>query len=344
MQVAETAKPDLSHEPVKRQFYLKACDICVKLGEVKLTFRFIADWLICFSIVVVGTLPSISSAVERRCDPAIFAPFASTSPKNQIDRFSSRTPSETDVARAVLHVRDRAQKMTTETFVSSDFAVTFIGETHRDLDIGRMLVRKLPALKRAGLTHVGLEMFNSNRQASIDGFLAGTVSRADVMKILESEWGFSSEKYIEILEAVKENGLRVIALDRRAVGSDRYIPSAAERNVHMASTIAGVIQAQPDAKVLALVGRNHVERADSARSGVLLSTSLSDYGTRSRTYIADSLADRRSTMQQAVMRSGIDRSGLLVPVSRAERNVDGYIYPTPDRPTPDRPTPDRPTP
>jgi hypothetical protein len=133
-----------------------------------------------------------------------------------------------------------------------DVPVMFAGETHPSGEHQEEFLRSLVALKEQGLTHVFMEALERKDQKLIDDYMAGKVSREEVLKRIAAGWGWNPENYMKIIDEAKRLGLKVAAL--RVENGEQ---SLADTNKDWANFIADFLKANPDARALVQVGAAH---------------------------------------------------------------------------------------
>ena len=106
---------------------------------------------------------------------------------------------------------------------------------------------------------VGLEMFRSKDQASIDQWLGGSLSDQELLDTVKYErtWGFPWANFRPILEHCRINGIKIIALNTSNGGKD----SLKKRDAHAAKLLSNVLTAEPTARALCLIGEFHLADA-----------------------------------------------------------------------------------
>ncbi len=106
---------------------------------------------------------------------------------------------------------------------------------------------------------VGLEMFRSKDQNSIDQWLGGTLSDQELLDTVKYErtWGFPWANFRPILEHCRINGIKIIALNTSNGGKD----SLKKRDAHAAKLLSNALSAEPTARALCLIGEFHLADA-----------------------------------------------------------------------------------
>ncbi len=139
--------------------------------------------------------------------------------------------------------------------------VLFLGERHTLKSDKDELIRSLAVLKRLGLTHVAMEMFQQEHQNAVDSYFEGRLGRDKIFAIFMDFWNKRPgipEKYMELVDAIKAQRLRLLAIDIYT-SAPEY--SSGEffrrRNRNWASLIGGTIREIPDARILVYNGQSH---------------------------------------------------------------------------------------
>ncbi len=130
-----------------------------------------------------------------------------------------------------------------------------IGEAHiRPINAIRdQLTVTMQKLKDNGVTHLALEIQKED-QAWLD-----QPGQVDGAKILNKYSG-ANEDFIEILNAAKNAGIKLVAVDTSSAETD-LIKRTQERNDFMTNEIAGIVESDKTAHVLFYVGAHHLENS-----------------------------------------------------------------------------------
>ena len=96
--------------------------------------------------------------------------------------------------------------------------VVYLGETHTSESDHTAQLDIIQSLDEQNDIAIGLEMFQRPFQAALDGYLAGTLTEAELIEQSEYEtrWGYDWEFYAPILRYAKENQIPLIALNTPA--------------------------------------------------------------------------------------------------------------------------------
>lgn len=171
-------------------------------------------------------------------------------------------------------IRERKSKPTIEDCLHS--RVCYFGDSHDSAWLIRRITERLPELKAAGYTHVGIEA-DIERQGSLQKVIEGFQPSFDVAednirtlraqrklnrrgKLALSHW----ENFLERRKAeqeffvkVKELGLEIVFMDKRRKGEGLDIEF---RDKAMAKKIAGVL-AKKGTKLAVVSGATHVRKS-----------------------------------------------------------------------------------
>jgi hypothetical protein len=228
---------------------------------------------------------------------------------------SPRGPPSASRASARVRAETRGWTVPVEGILQ-DHDVLLLGENHGSLSSVNTLTERLPRLKAAGVTVVGVEGLKTHHQSQVDEYLAGLRDEVDPEVLMFSPRRRAN--FRALLAAAKEHGVRVAALglpldawaaqvaalaaentgrpardfsgttnDHFERASARYQPGfneavaevyIARRNESMAAFLAAELAGGGKAAVL--VGQNHVEGLDH-RPGTFLNAP-GDWGSLPR--------------------------------------------------------------
>jgi hypothetical protein len=136
--------------------------------------------------------------------------------------------------------------------------VFFFGEKHTSIEAKREIEELLPVFQSTGGTHIAMEMLHQDGQSILDRYKLKGDNEPEVRKQLERfNWGGNTlESYLAILQKARALGLNIIGLDVDTDTGGNYFQRHRNRNAAWASLLAGIIEANPNSKVLALSGRS----------------------------------------------------------------------------------------
>lgn len=167
-------------------------------------------------------------------------------------------PYKKDIERARWTISSPQQMV--DALLSSD--VVLGGDFHAFAQAQRSHLRLLRALAAKKNIVLALECIPSRSQKALDHFLQGRIGEADFLKKVgwHSNWGFPWEQYKPLLELVKKNKGRCVALNQ--VKNSKSYKSLMERDIHAAHILAKAIKNKKDDElVYVLFGDLHIARA-----------------------------------------------------------------------------------
>ena len=131
--------------------------------------------------------------------------------------------------------------------------IVFLGTTHRRQPILKFLSDLIPALHKAEVTHLGLEVC-SNQQHRIDSFLQTGRGLQDIGLHFQIECPEYRSIFNTVRRLDRSKRPAVLAID---LPKTMY-QGETNRDKWMASSIAKVFHRNPNAKILVVVGNLHV--------------------------------------------------------------------------------------
>jgi hypothetical protein len=243
------------------------------------------------------------------------------------------------------YIRKNAKFFELSDIIKPETQVIYLGEEHIDPVPKLFLEKRMKSLKRAGITHIALEMFASNHQAQIDAYLRGQENRENILEILRTEWGWQTSfidypsSLMRVIDAAKSEGVGILAVDSRR-GKElmlsnenyrtpekhrKYLEGMSLRDSHMVGVIADFFKINSTAKVLFLIGQDHVLDMKDLDNPFFPNQSrlLEQHGISSKVYL---FASGRSSATFRMEELHISTGSTFLPVSREEEHVDGHIY------------------
>ncbi len=133
--------------------------------------------------------------------------------------------------------------------------VVFAGTVHQQPEILKLMADLLPHLSENGVTHLALEIA-SDQQVKIDHFMrtGRGVDRIHLHKAIDCA---NYRHLFHVLRTIDaDHRPRVVAID---LPIDRYAGDMT-RNKYMALRLSSILQIQPNAKILSMLGGSHVLR------------------------------------------------------------------------------------
>ncbi|MGD0053770.1 MAG: ChaN family lipoprotein [Vulcanimicrobiaceae bacterium] len=205
------------------------------------------------------------------------------------------------------YVRDHWRALSWPDVLRIPERVVYIGETHQYAGVKDALAQDMSDIRAGGITHLALELWGDDQQPLLDRYSRGEADDAALVAGLKSTLGEQYaeltrrfgpdyfQNYIRLMRAARGAGLKLVALDMPyqdkleldkicgvpsppAQCAGRRSPYLADRDIRMSSNLSGVLSADPGARVLALVGSDHADRAGQPAA-------LLKYGWTSKTYL-----------------------------------------------------------
>lgn len=145
-------------------------------------------------------------------------------------------------------------------FWDKETPVLFIGERHTIKSDKDEVIKNLPIFKKLGMTHFAMEMLQEEHQKIIDEYFDGEISREKILEIFSKGWDKRpgmAEKYMELVDAIKLNGMHVLAIDLYTASSE-YDTAAffRKRNANWARIAESVLK-DKKTKILFYCGQSH---------------------------------------------------------------------------------------
>jgi hypothetical protein len=197
-----------------------------------------------------------------------------------------------------------------QTLLDSD--LIFVGDYHTLRQSQEVAVRLLErAAADARPVCLALEMIHAEHQDSLDAFMAGEITEARFLQAVEYQrtWNFSWDNHRLLFDAARRLQVRVLGINHSPrVGRDRI----RERDERIAGRLLDVVQADPEARVLVLIGDMHLASNHLPRA---LDRRLEAHGLQRRRLIVYqnsdtlywTLAQHGSELDTQVVRLGRDR-------------------------------------
>jgi uncharacterized iron-regulated protein len=208
--------------------------------------------------------------------------------------------------------------------------VVLLGGNHRRPFILECLADALPALREAGLTHLGLEI-TSEQQPAIDRFMAEGegLEEIDIFHVIDCP------EYRDLIRISQKTPLAPLALDLPR----SYRRNGQRRDQWMAGRIGHLFRKDPTAKMIAVLGNLHVMKSvewlDPRNTGRFLPSYLKEVEPGLRVYSiitephtpAFSDLDTAFAMDAAGIRHHISLLNFLAAAKQdACRITDGLIF------------------
>lgn len=136
--------------------------------------------------------------------------------------------------------------------------IHFFGHNHQEPEMNparELIASSIPALVRAGATHLAIEA-PMRYQAAIDRFMeTGDVSGLPTI--------MRNPEDLAVFQAARQAGLRIAAVDANE-NSDGNMPSGRDRNVVMANLMTNILNENPNNRIVFWAGSSHLYRTDGA--------------------------------------------------------------------------------
>ncbi len=213
-----------------------------------------------------------------------------------------------------------------KSLLSGPSRVVYLGEPHHVRSVKEELGMNFAAFRQAGITHLALEMIASRHQEKIED-MARDKSPTSVREVLVREWGHAPDSYVAMILSAQAEGLTVFAMD---LHREKQVELRAEciqaghsngkcigeifeaRDTSMKKVIRNCLEENPDNRVVALVGSDHIE----------LTSQHKDFQD-SRAYVFAWSADYISTL---LLKAGYSKRRLFLPMSGSAVSHNGWIF------------------
>ncbi len=261
--------------------------------------------LMAFQVVLAGT-------VDDECHSLLESPDMPLALKSKVQPFESE--------KVISQLVDGAR-------------VVYIGEGHSEITAKEFLKDSLETFKTVGVTHLALEIFNSNRQPELDAYAEGKIPRESIVDILNLEWGWAplSEYYVDVIDVANELEIKIVAIDGRHLFGGYRREAWKEAEAHMAERIEDILK-EPDAKVLAFVGMLHAFRGKVSQRAF-----LEEQGHSTKAYFVYSKNLKMSVslnkrnkflIEDLILDLKIDTFNNYLPISETfpNSNLDGILF------------------
>jgi len=141
-----------------------------------------------------------------------------------------------------------------------EIPVLFIGERHTVKADKEEIIKNLAVFKKLGMTHLAMEMLREEQQKIVDDYSAGKIDRGKVLEIFKQGWDKRpgiAEKYMELLDAAKSNGMRILAVDLYTDSSEYGTTEFfRKRNANWARIAESILQ-DKKSRILFYNGQSH---------------------------------------------------------------------------------------
>lgn len=147
-------------------------------------------------------------------------------------------------------IHNNPQEYVIDKFQSHD--LVFLGTRHKREPILQFISNLIPILHDAGVTHIGLEIC-SDQQGKIDRFIETGTGLTDIKIHPQINCSEYRGLFKQIRSLDENKRPEIVAID---LPKSRY--GQMSRDEHMVESIVGIFGNHPEAKVLVVVGNNHV--------------------------------------------------------------------------------------
>lgn len=190
----------------------------------------------------------------------------------QLDSYKKSCSSSVPLCRFIERVSGLSvSEVSLEAFLNPHTQLLVIGERHSQPASKLVMLEWLPKLKEEyGFTHIALEAFNHSSQSRLDEFVAGELSELELKRVLEAQWNYKPDGYINIVRKAKELGLKIRAVDDRVSFKKMSFSEKLEkRDGVWAGILNRIFNSEPSSKVLLLAGKSHSMESLTKNDGEL---------------------------------------------------------------------------
>jgi len=143
--------------------------------------------------------------------------------------------------------------------------IVYIGDYHAlpaSQEFAARLLREIAARCREAV--LCMEMVYTRHQRILDRYMSGEIGDAEFLKGIryDLDWGYDWNAFRRLFDAAREHHLSVAGIDCEPRRGLRYIR---KRDAHAGARIADIVQRQPGAKIVVLVGESHLARTHLPR-------------------------------------------------------------------------------
>jgi len=231
---------------------------------------------------------------------------------------------------AISYIEMNAQQLNFADLILNEVPIIYFGEKHGDLQPKKMFLEEMNTLKMSGITHLAMEMFNSNRQEMLDQYYSDELPREEIINLLRDEWGWLPNAYMEVVDAAKENSIKIIALDgRHLIVDEEGLEEKLKRDYHMAQVLGKVYNQTSTDRIVVFAGQSHTQQIGSlnpTQPEIL----LTEEGIKSISYVFDCSDldeyEYESFFRTMLKESKVSSNRIFVPTPRTVVKYDGYIF------------------
>lgn len=269
-----------------------------------------------FLLATPGTPPALWSQWEDAPPISAFVPTRPAARPSEATVYDS-------VAAGSLYVQTHAQALDWRKLFEGTERLVYLGDIHWVKSQKTELASHMGELRDAGITHFGLEMFETDDQASLDRYCENTADARAVNPALE-RWGWGvKENLLSMLKAACAANLKLVALNYSFTEQDEeYRREVAARisdadrmkimDRRMAENIVAFMGRNPGARVVYFVGKAHITHGEQA--AMLRKAGIS---TAARLFVdgVDGLSVNRHVLnlESGIRSAGMDRTRISLP-------------------------------
>jgi len=143
--------------------------------------------------------------------------------------------------------------------IISDNDLVFLGETHCHVAPKIVVAALMEHFDRLGFKYVALEMFSSDMQELLDGYITKGLHKDKLYNYFKEVCGYNADAYFEILEKGRKLGIKTIALDmprQKQKSLPKGTDEIKERDKWMARNLKSHLK---KGKILVLTGSYHTQ-------------------------------------------------------------------------------------
>lgn len=244
------------------------------------------------------------------------------------------------------------QKVDYSKVVNEDTDVLMFGESHGVMQTKEEISKNMKLFKELGFTHIGLEMFQADAQNMLDEYYKTGNNREEVVSYLKDKWGWpgTTEKYMNIIDAAKKHGIKIVALDapkEQLSETDDVVEETKVRNKFMCKRIQNILSQNENNKMITLNGTAHSGYGEYGMATMMEEqygkevSSVSFVGGKRKVELNDgTIVNKGSYIEQAVREAGLAESKFMLKREGGDSGVIGppcdYLVHLPQTESPSR--------
>lgn len=154
----------------------------------------------------------------------------------------------------------QAEIQNLDTFQFSE-QIVFLGERHIDPTHQAALN---DIIHKNDFQVLALEMVNHGDQTFLDQYLSNQISLAVLEEVFSRAWNYESSGYMKAIESAKQKGMKIIALDDRALfNRETFSENLRKRDEQMAKVLNDYLIQKPNERILVYSGKMHAFKLHS---------------------------------------------------------------------------------